>query len=111
MNRKIFWKLRKIIFKIVFNIKRVIYRIIDFISGNSEYSSFGRMVVKASFFGIMKATIFVIILLWMDELVFKIGNVPKVDKNIFVSFVIGGISIAGVILGLYCANIASIYSS
>ncbi|MBM6972032.1 type II restriction endonuclease subunit M, partial [Mordavella massiliensis] len=73
--------------------------------------SFGRMVVKASFFGIMKATIFVIILLWMDELVFKIGNVPKVDKNIFVSFVIGGISIAGVILGLYCANIASIYSS
>ena len=111
MNRKIFWKLRKIILKIVFNIKRVIYRIIDFISGNSEYSSFGRMVVKASFFGIMKATIFVIILLWMDELVFKIGNVPKVDKNIFVSFVIGGISIAGVILGLYCANIASIYSS
>ena len=111
MNRKIFWKLRKIILKIVFNIKRVIYRIINFISGNSEYSSFGRMVVKASFFGIMKATIFVIILLWMDELVFKIGNVPKVDKNIFVSFVIGGISIAGVILGLYCANIASIYSS
>ncbi len=111
MNRKIFWKLRKIILKIVFNIKRVIYRIIDFISGNSEYSSFGRMVVKTSFFGIMKATIFVIILLWMDELVFKIGNVPKVDKNIFVSFVIGGISIAGVILGLYCANIASIYSS
>ena len=111
MNRKIFWKLRKIILKIVFNIKRVIYRIIDFISGNSEYSSFGRMVVKASFFGIMKATIFVIILLWMDELVFKIGNVPKVDKNIFVSFVIGGISIAGVSLGLYCANIASIYSS
>lgn len=111
MNRKIFWKLRKIILKIVFNIKRVIYRIIDFISGNSEYSSFGRMVVKASFFGIMKATIFVIILLWTDELVFKIGNVPKVDKNIFVSFVIGGISIAGVILGLYCANIASIYSS
>ena len=111
MNRKIFWKLRKIILKIVFNIKRAIYRIIDFISGNSEYSSFGRMVVKASFFGIMKATIFVIILLWMDELVFKMGNVPKVDKNIFVSFVIGGISIAGVILGLYCANIASIYSS
>ena len=111
MNRKIFWKLRKIILKIVFNIKRVIYRIIDFISGNSEYSSFGRMVVKASFFGIMKATIFVIVLLWIDELVFKIGNVPKVDKNIFVSFVIGGISIAGVILGLYCANIASIYSS
>ena len=111
MNRKIFWKLRKIILKIVFIIKRVIYRIIDFISGNSEYSSFGRMVVKASFFGIMKATIFVIILLWTDELVFKIGNVPKVDKNIFVSFVIGGISIAGVILGLYCANIASIYSS
>lgn len=111
MNRKIFWKLRKIILKIAFNIKRVIYRIIDFISGNSEYSSFGRMVVKASFFGIMKATIFVIVLLWMDEVVFKIGNVPKVDKNIFVSFVIGGISIAGVILGLYCANIASIYSS
>lgn len=110
MNRKIFWELRKIILKIVFNIKKVIYRIIDLISGNSEYSSLGRMVVKGSFLGIMKATIFVILLLWMDELVSKIGNVPIVNKNIFVSFVIGGISIAGVILGLYCANIASIYS-
>lgn len=110
MNRKIFWKLRKIILKIVFNIKRVIYRIIDFIIGNSEYSSFSRMVVKGSFFGIIKAIIFVIILLWMDELVFNIENVPIVNKNIFVSFVIGGISIGGVILGLYCTNIASIYS-
>lgn len=110
MNRKIFWELRKIILKIVFNIKKVIYRIIDFISGNSEYGSLGGMVVKGSFLGIMKATIFVILLLWMDELVSKIGNVPIVNKNIFVSFVIGGISIAGVILGLYCANIASIYS-
>lgn len=110
MNRKIYWELRKIILKIVFNIKRVLYRIINFISGNKEYRSFGRMVVKGSFLGIMRATIFVIIILCMDGVVFKIANMPIVNQNIFASFVIGGISIAGVILGLYCANIASIYS-
>ena len=101
MNRKIYWELRKIILKIVFNIKRVLYRIINFISGNKEYRSFGRMVVKGSFLGIMRATIFVIIILCMDGVVFKIANMPIVNQNIFASFVIGGISIAGVILGLY----------
>lgn len=110
MNRKIFWKLRKIILKIVFNIKRVLYSIINFVSGNSEHRSFGGIVIKSSLLEIIKVAIFIIIVLWMDELVFKIGDVPIVDKNIFVPFVIGGISVAGVILGLYCSNIASIYS-
>lgn len=110
MNRKIFWKLRKILLKIVFNIKRVLYRIIDFVSGNNEYRSFRGMVIKNSLLGILKVAIFITIILWMDELILKIGDVPIVDKNIFVPSVIGGISVAGVILGLYCANIASIYS-
>lgn len=110
MNKKIFWKLRKNVLKIVFYIKRVLYRIIDFVSGNSEYRSFRGMVIKGSLLGTLKSAIFIIIVLWMDELVLKIGDVPIVDKNIFVPSVIGGISVAGVILGLYCANIASIYS-
>ena len=110
MNRKLFWKFRKNILKIVFNIKRVLYRIIDFVSSNSEYRSFRGTIAKKTLLGILKAVILIIIVLWMDELVLKIGDVPIVDKNIFVPSVIGGISVAGIILGLYCANIASIYS-
>ena len=63
MNRKIFWKLRKIILKIVFNIKRVLYRIISFVSGNSEYRSFGGIVIKNSLLEIIKVAIFIIIVL------------------------------------------------
>ena len=111
MNRNIFWKLRKIILKIVFNIKRVLYRLIDSIGGNIEYRSFGRMVLKSSLLGILKIDILIMILLWMDALVLKIWDELIVDKNIFVPAVIGGISVAGVIFGLYCTNIASIYSS
>lgn len=111
MNRNIFWKLRKIILKIVFNIKRVLYRLIDSIGGNIEYRSFGRMVLKSSLLGILKINILIMILLWMDALVLKIWDELIVDKNIFVPAVIGGISVAGVIFGLYCTNIASIYSS
>ena len=110
MDKKIFWKLRKSILVIVFYIKRFLYRIIDFINRKSDYRSFSGLVVKRCLLGMLKAIMFVIIGLRVDGLILKIRDVPEVDKNILVSTVIGGIGVSGVILGLYCANIASIYS-
>lgn len=111
MNNKIYWKLRKIILTIVFKLKVLLSKTIDFVSGNSEYKSFRGRTIKSSFVGIVKVSIFIVCVLWLDGLVLKIKDLPTVDKNTFISIVIGGISVAGVILGLYCANIASIYSS
>lgn len=110
MNKKIYWKLRKIILTIVFRVKAFFYRIIDFFDGNKAYGFFRRIVIRSSLLGVLKAAIFIVIVLCSDELIFKIKDIPDIDKNIFVPAVIGGISVAGVILGLYCANIASIYS-
>lgn len=110
MDKKIFWKLRKSILVIIFYIKRLLYRIIDFINGKSDYRSFGGLVVKRCLLGMLKAIMFVIVGLRVDGLILKIKDVPEVDKSILVSTVIGGIGVSGVILGLYCANIASIYS-
>lgn len=110
MNKRAFWKFRKIILKILFYIKKSLYRIIDSVNGKNEYKPFVRSVIKSSVWGILKTSMLIIIVLLMDESVFKIGDAPKVDDSLFIPFVIGGISVAGIILGLYCANIASIYS-
>lgn len=110
MNKKIYWKLRKNIQSIVFKIKVILYRIIDFASGNIEYISFRGKVITSSLLGILKMAILIVFVLWLDGFALKIKDIPIVDNNMFISVVIGGISVAGVILGLYCANIASIYS-
>ena len=111
MNRKEYWKLRKLFKTIVFKIKTCIYRLIDFVSEKSEYLSFKRLIIKSLLSGIIKDSIFIIIGLWLDTLVLKNEDVPAVDKFLLIPVIIGGIGVAGVILGLYCANIASIYSS
>ena len=111
MNRELYWKLRKIFLKYIFIIKRIIYRFLDFISGSKEYSSFRGMVIRNTILGLFKAGILIVITIFFDSMIVGLNNLPVVDKNIFVPSIIGGISVAGVILGLYCANISSIYST
>lgn len=110
VKSKYYWILRKYILRIVFIIKKLLYRIFVSISRTYEIKSFGWMITKRSFQKIVLTIIFLIFLSWADGLVYKIENIPTVENDIFIPFVIGGISIAGVILGLYCSNIASIYS-
>lgn len=111
MNRELYWKLRKIFLKYIFVIKRIIYRFLDFISGSKEYSSFRGMVIRNTILGLFKAGILIVTTIFFDSMIVGLNNLPVVDKNIFVPSIIGGISVAGVILGLYCANISSIYST
>ena len=111
MNTEIFWKIRKTIITAIFKIKRALYRIIDYIAGRREYTSFRKIVIKNSIIGLLKALLLTGIVIGIDACIHRFHSVPIVNENIFVPSVIGGISVAGVILGLYCANITSIYSS
>jgi len=110
MNKKMYWKIRKIILTVLFKCKSFVYRGIDFTEANIEYKSFKALIFKKAFWGVLRGLLFAFVLLYLDGLLLKIKNTPIVDGNIVVNVVIGGISVAGVILGLYCANISSIYS-
>lgn len=112
MNTELYWKARKLLLLILFKLKSCLYRVDDLISGAREYSSFRAMIVKSTLICILRNALFIAAVLWLDGGVqSKIKDIPVVNNDIFIPTVIGGIGFAGVILGLYCANITSIYSS
>ena len=111
MDSKSFWIIRKFVLTIRFKMKTALYEILNFVRGISEYGTFWKWLLLSFFRGIARAAILTATFLWLDGLILNKGILPEVDKNIFVSAIIGSIGIAGVILGLYCSNIASIYAS
>lgn len=111
MNGKTYWVLRKTLLSIVFWIKKIIYRLIDGVTGISEYKSFKRVIIKYSLIEIAKGILASATVLSVDYVFIANGIISVVDNSIFASFIIGGIGIAGVILGLYCSNVATIYST
>lgn len=111
MNGKMYWVLRKTIQNIVFLIKKIIYRLTDGTTGISEYKSFRQVVIKYSLLEIAKGILASAVVLGADYFLLENGILSAVDNAIFAPFIIGGIGIAGVILGLYCSNVATIYST
>lgn len=106
-----YWKFRKVTQNIIFQIKKLIYHLFDKTTEFREYRSFGRRIVQISFVEIIKGALLSAVALEIDYLIMKKMDVGSVDGSIFVPFIIGGIGIAGVILGLFCSNIATIYST
>ena len=111
MNNKIYWKIRKQVLNILFKLKTVIYRSISIINTPKDYASFRLVIAKKAILGLIKGVIIATFLFFLDGILLKAECLTKIDGSIFVAVVIGCLSIAGVILGLYCANISSIYSS
>ena len=111
MNRKVYWKVRKICLNCIFNFKKLLFRIIHHMARNKEYKPFREVIIKRLFWGMLKSIIVTYIVFYIDGLILDLYCVPIIDKEIFADVLIGGIGVAGVILGLYCANKASIYSS
>lgn len=110
MNKKLYWKIRRIIQTFLFKIKSLIYRGLDIAEINYEYKPFWTYVIRKTIVGIIKGLIIAAIFWYLDGLLLKINGIPSVNRSLFLNTIIGGIGVAGVILGLYCANISSIYS-
>ena len=111
MNSKTYWKLRKRMLSILFKFKTIIYRSISIISIPKDYAPFSLVIAKKAILGLIKGIIIALFLLFLDGILLEAECLAKIDGSIFTAVVIGCLSIAGVILGLYCANISSIYSS
>jgi hypothetical protein len=112
MNKKSYWKIRKKLLKFIFKSKVLLYKGFNSKEKSMEYNSFKSIVAKKTIFGMIKGIMFVAILLYIDKIFLKTNLIKKFDNiSIIVDVIIGGIGVAGVILGLYYANVSAIYTS
>lgn len=111
MNKRIYWKIRKRILSILFRYKVFVHKSYNKIENSKEYAFFEFEIAKKVVIGLIKGIITAFILLAIDRVILKVGYSTKIDDTVFATVVIGCLSVAGVILGLYCSNISSIYSS
>lgn len=111
MNRYVYWKLRRIGNKFVLQIKNIIYRILDNIDGVREFQPFRQILIRYFAKEIFRGGLIATIILWFDHLLLEKQILQNVDDSIACPSIIGGIGIAGVIIGLYCSNVATIYST
>lgn len=110
MNSMAFWIVRKKWMALMFQLKKLIFQIFQLVSKEkssfSFYSSITRIVIsKIIFWGIFAFILYKIDILVMSKYTVNIQN------KMYINILIAGMSIAGIILGLYCSNIASIYST
>lgn len=111
MNRKIYWKIRKRILSMLFKCKVFTYKRTSKIKTSKESISFELVITKKTMLGLIKGIIIAAVLLAVDGLILKMEYFTELKGDAFIAVVIGCLSVAGVILGLYCSNISSIYSS
>ena len=117
MNRKAYWKARNLFNKCIFRVKVWLFNAVNKVDTFLEYKSFRGLIIRNT----LKSGIISIFIaagvLFIDKSLLKIlqyfviTGIPFLDQSIIVDVVIGSIGVTGVILGLYCANISSIYTT
>ncbi len=110
MNSRLFWKIRKQILKLFSGLKKIIFKSYRNLHGLIEKIALYHVVLKNSVYSVFKAIIIILIIRRFDALLLNLEIIPKIDMELFCAVIIGGLGIVGVILGLYCANISSVYT-
>ena len=108
MNFKIFWYIRNILLKIKFNIGKLWLLLLEKIDYMKLDNPLSWQVIKTLFFKIVKAIVIILITWHIDDVILTKLKTEAFDNELLLSVVIGGLGVAGVMLGLYCSNIASI---
>lgn len=111
MNTRLYWTIKKIFQKIVFDTKRLIYVLKEKFSKQCKLLHIQFDILKVVLWQIFLAIVFVLLLKKCDALLLSYLKLDSVSLDMFKDITIGGMGIAGVILGLYCANISSIFSA
>jgi len=120
MNSKWYWIIRQKYRDLKFKIKRDFFAIGQRKEASDRFSSFSKMMLRTLMTQIVINLALVAVLYLGDQLlVFVVQTLAEnhavaitiSPKSILADIVIGGIGVAGVILGLYCSNMTSVYSS
>lgn len=109
MNNITYWKIRNILLRCNFIFKKLIYKIYNRIQDYIGNASFRKILIYRIIIECIKS-IFYITLFFIIDMKF-IKTVPNLDTSIFADIIIGAVGVTGVILGLLCSNISSIYST
>ena len=111
MNTKFYWIIRSWRKNIIFKLKKILYSIRYMLENKKRTESFSWLILKMVFKKLLLACIICVSSILIDSIILNITEADILDHQLFLDIIIGGIGVAGVILGLYCSNMASIFSS
>lgn len=121
MNSKWYWLIRQKYRNLKFQIKKAAFRLNERKESSERLSSFSRIVIRTLLVQVAINLVLVAVLYVGDKLLLSAMEIfaktqtdpliAALSESILVDIVIGGIGVAGVILGLYCSNMTSVYSS
>ncbi|MBP5554374.1 MAG: hypothetical protein J6X94_05830 [Lachnospiraceae bacterium] len=110
-NTKLYWIIKEKYNDAVYEIQLFKYVVSRNLDEKAEYWFSKEKSIGLLIKGLIKSLIFALVVWLADIVQVHFWNVfPEVDSNMFNSLIICGIGMAVVVLGLYCSNIASIYS-
>lgn len=111
MNNKLYWIIRDWWLKISFRLKKCWFSIALKCYNKKRTRNFSLLILKTIIIQSIKASAICLIALFLDQNLMRITKQETLRHEMFLNIVIGGIGVAGVILGLYCSNMASTFSS
>ncbi len=111
MKTRNYWKIRKQLLKLIFNVKKIAFIIDNRRRSSKEYKSFNRLLYGRFVASVFQWVIIAIFFNVVDNTLLNSGVLFMFDNGILSSVIIGELGVAGVILGLYCSNISSVYSA
>ena len=111
INTKLYWLLYSWWKGITFKFKKILYSIRNKYENEKRTKSFSLLILKMVLKKLVFACIICIASIQVDNIFLNITKADALDHQLFLDIIIGGIGVAGVILGLYCSNMASIFSS
>ena len=113
MNKELYWKVLKVLNTIRFFFISKIYKTNEKWSVQKDVSYSTRFVIKEIINRLFVGLIFLVPIVIINNVV--ISKYPFFldvqTKQYLLDFMYAGLGIVGVILGLYCANISSVYAS
>ena len=111
MNKKIYWKIRNFFKNAIFFVKKIFFKANRRAFEEKKHSNHFKYIIKE----IVIKTIYIIVLLFclskLDAYLLSKNDTLILKDEWLINIVVGSMGIAGVILGLYYANISSIFSS
>lgn len=111
MNTKLYWIVRQRVINFVFLIKKSLFHMSEGKDHANQILPLNLSVLKTVVAQVVKGLIIAWLVTKFDDILLTKLDVKAFDTDMFKDIVLGGMGIAGVILGLYCANVASIFSA
>jgi len=111
MNYKIYWKVRKIFISVGFFFKKQRYQNIEKKDKKLFMKPLNLMVLRTILERLFLGALIVVFISGMDQVIIAKTKVEPFKMDLYKELLLVGIGMAGVILGLYCANISSVFSA